>query len=64
MTSKLFFTADGAEKHPGPTYFRDLAQMPIGKLVVLLISSIWNTCLLHFLTWLHSPFKKYFAGPD
>ena len=50
MTSKLFFTADGAGEHPGPTYFRDFAPMPLGKFMVLLYAykNAWNAleCLL------------------
>ena len=38
--------------------------MPFGKLMVLLITSIWNACLFHSLAWLHPPVEKYFAGPD
>ena len=64
MTSKLFFTADGAGERLGPTYFWDFASMHFGKLMVLFITSILNTCLFHFLVWLHPPFKKYFASPD
>ena len=65
MTSELFFTVDGAGEHPGPTYIWDIAPMPFWKhIMVLLINSIWNACFFHFLAWLHSPFKKYFAGPD
>ena len=64
MTSKLLFTEDGAGEHPGPTYLRDFAPVPLGKLMMLLITSKWNACLLHLLTWLLPPFKNYFAGPD
>ena len=64
MIGKLFFTADGGGKHPGPTYFRDFAPIPFGKLMVLLITSIWNVCLFHFIAWLHPHGKKYFPGPD
>ena len=64
MIGQLFFTADGGGKHPGPTYFRDFAPIPFGKLMVLLITSIWNVCLFHFIAWLHPHGKKYFPGPD
>ena len=64
MTSNLFFKTDGAEKYPRPIYIRDFAAMSFGKLMVLLITSIWNACLFHFLAWLHPSFKKYFAGHD
>ena len=55
MTSKK---SNGAGEHPRPTYFRDFAPMPFGKLMELLITSIWHACLFHFLTWLDSPFKS------
>ena len=64
MTSKLFFTADGAGEHPGPTYFWDFDPKPFGKIMMLLINSIWNACLFLFLAWLHPPFKQYFAGSN
>ena len=64
MTGNCFFKADGAGDHPGPKYFQDFAPMPFGKLMVLLITSIWNACLFHFLAWLHHPVKKYSADPD
>ena len=64
MTGKLFFTADGAGEHLGPTYFRDFTAMPFGKLMVLLISSSWNACLFYFLALLHPPVKRYFTSPD
>ena len=40
MTRKLYFNADGAGEHPGPTYFWDFAPMSFGKLMVLRITSI------------------------
>ena len=47
MTDKLFlFTAEGGGEHLGPTYFRDFALMLFAKIMVLLITSIWNACLL------------------
>ena len=64
MTGKLFFTEDGAEENPGPTYFRDFTLIPFGKLMVLPIPCIWNVYLFHFLAGLPPPVKKYFADPD
>ena len=60
----VFFTADGAGEHPVPAYFRDFVPIPFGKLMVHLITSIWNACLIQFLAWPHPPLKKYFAGPN
>ena len=34
LTVKFFFTADGARKHLGPTYFWNFALMPFGKLAL------------------------------
>ena len=58
MTGKLIFYGRWGREHLGPTYFRDFAPIPFGKLMVLLITSIWNTGLFHFLAWLHPPVKS------
>ena len=49
MTGKLFFTADGAGKHPGTTNFWDFPPMSFGKLMLLLIPCIWNAYLFQVL---------------
>ena len=64
MTGKLFLTTDGAGEYPGSTNLRDLALMPFGKLMLLLMPCIWNAYLFQFLAWLPPPVTKYFTGPD
>ena len=49
MTVKILFTAGEAREHPGPTYFRDFALIPFGKLMLLLTHCIWNAYSFDFL---------------
>ena len=49
MTGKLFFTADGAGVHLGPTNFWDFALILFGKLMLLLIPCTWNAYLFQIL---------------
>ena len=61
INGNFFWTGERRDQHLRPIYFPDFAPIPFGQLMVLPITCIWNTYLLHFSPWFH-PIKNLLVG--